>query len=232
MHPRSLRRTMKFICKIHKYHIDHSKMNQMSQIPLLVLKKLELEKLQNQGIGDVKEYCVKKVKFAKEDSYRNDYDDRDEDGGEDDAEDNAEEVDIEANDVKISDAINKDFRRDPDEDSDKEVEIIKNVIVTKPETKETSDAMIQTDSMHKSKTRNVEVQTDISFMPNEMDYHQFKAYLEQQSLSHYKPMYNIPQAHGNRPPLKIGLTLPKGKKRKVFYPDLENIDENEIENKK
>lgn len=46
--------------------------------------------------------------------------------------------------------------------------------------------------------------------------------LEAETLSvGYKPIYSIPGMRGLAPPLKIGLTLPKGKKRKVIYPGLE-----------
>jgi len=88
---------------------------------------------------------------------------------------------------------------------------------------ETADAKIQTDL--KPDTIERGTQTDVTCgraSLAEIFHEQYQNQLEAQSLAGYKPMFAIPKCEGQAPPLKIGLTLPKGKKRKVYYPDDDN----------
>lgn len=87
---------------------------------------------------------------------------------------------------------------------------------------ETSSVATQTDP---PPLVTVDTQTEPSFKSPLKDSHeQYKNELEVNTLSSYQPLYSLPLACGKQPPLKIGMTLPKGKKRKVFYPDDENAD--------
>ena len=92
--------------------------------------------------------------------------------------------------------------------------------------KETSDAILQADLS--LKLIGVGTQTDESFFKTIAplglcSYCRQCRAQQANSLSHeanvFKPMYSIPKRAGEAPPLKIGLSLPKGKKRKVYYPD-------------
>lgn len=78
-----------------------------------------------------------------------------------------------------------------------------------------SDAIVQTDPAPCLVSK--ETQTTDSFVTDSV-YHEFKTHLQSQSLSSSKPMYSLSK-NKSEPPLKIGLSLPKGRKRKVFYPD-------------
>lgn len=87
--------------------------------------------------------------------------------------------------------------------------------------KETSVAITQTEVIE---TKSVKTQTETSFYrePLKDSHDQYVSELEINSLTSYRPIYSLPLTCGKQPPLKIGMTLPKGKKRKVFYPDEEN----------
>lgn len=66
-------------------------------------------------------------------------------------------------------------------------------------------------------------QTDIVFPVNlttdDSIYDDYTSRLQAQSLEFRPNILPIPKRDGKQPPLKIGLILPKGKKRVVFYPD-------------
>lgn len=82
---------------------------------------------------------------------------------------------------------------------------------TKP-AKEYSDAIIQTET---KKTRTVQTQTDESMTTRPLDdddVHRF-------NMQTFAPIRPLPRNRsGYEPPLKIGMTIPRGRKRKVFYP--------------
>lgn len=83
--------------------------------------------------------------------------------------------------------------------------------------KKTADAILQVQPT----MVNHETQTDDSYFQS------FEGSIRQlqQSSLMLVPMYNTIQSKGNQPPLKIGLSGVKRKKRRVFYPDQENDDE-------
>lgn len=101
-----------------------------------------------------------------------------------------------------------------------------------PFKKRFSDAIIQTDVI-KPSVVSVKTQTIESFMRNPFgSYNEHINQVKADSLGCYKPMYSIPKAaNGQQPPLKIGLVLPRGKKRKVFYPDEQEEEQLQIEYK-
>lgn len=83
--------------------------------------------------------------------------------------------------------------------------------------KSTADAIIQADTSPEKKT--VACQTDESFlqMPPQELYEMYKDQIQAVSLQACRPLPLI-KRFGCEPPLKLGLTKPKGKKRRVFYP--------------
>lgn len=85
--------------------------------------------------------------------------------------------------------------------------------------KDTLDAIVQTES-DQVKFVNKEVQTDESYLQLENHFDQYRSKLHADSIVAFKPMYSL--RGSQNPPLKMGLTLPKGVKRKVFYPDDED----------
>lgn len=83
------------------------------------------------------------------------------------------------------------------------------------------DAIVQTDLMPEMISRSTQTIKVYPFnIPDEeLTYDDYKSQLQAQSLEFRSNIYPIPKRNGKAPPLKIGLTLPKGRKRKVFYPD-------------
>lgn len=84
-----------------------------------------------------------------------------------------------------------------------------------------SDAMVQTDDLYTFKfKRDACVQT----MDNRLRKSDYEIHREQGNNHFgdaYKPIYSLPKRQGDdAPPLKIGLTL-RGRKRKVYYPGLD-----------
>lgn len=69
--------------------------------------------------------------------------------------------------------------------------------------KELIDAVVQANI--RPETNDASTQTDLAFQINQEDYEESVKAIKRASLC-------------SSPPLKVGLTLPKGKKRKVFYP--------------
>lgn len=84
--------------------------------------------------------------------------------------------------------------------------------------KETLDAIVQTD-FEKPKLVNQEVQTIESFELIESYYEQYKLRLQSDSMINYRPTLPLKSLTKYNPPLRVGMTLPRGVKRKVFYPD-------------
>lgn len=88
------------------------------------------------------------------------------------------------------------------------------------EPKEFQDAIIQVDLSPDVFTRGTQTDETCLKSSSSISYEsQYKNQLEMNSLSVYRPLYSFGSRNGRQPPLKIGLSLPKGKKRKVFYPD-------------
>lgn len=89
-----------------------------------------------------------------------------------------------------------------------------------------SDAMVQTDDLDLFK-RDACVQTMESSI-NKLRKSDYDLHRDQSNTHFgdtYKPIYSLPKRQGeNAPPLKIGLTL-RGRKRKVYYPGLEEDNE-------
>lgn len=83
----------------------------------------------------------------------------------------------------------------------------------------TSDAFVQTETLDRPETISRGCQTELSFIHVDALYEEYRNQLKAQSLTeNFKPMYSLSSGLMG-PPLKIGLTLPRGVKRKVFYPD-------------
>lgn len=87
-----------------------------------------------------------------------------------------------------------------------------------PAKKQYSDAIVQAD--FKPKTCDRITQTELSLLMTDDEL--YRIHKQAQQFEIFKPMYSIPKHNGRLPPLKLGLTLPKGRKRKVYYPDEEN----------
>lgn len=83
------------------------------------------------------------------------------------------------------------------------------------------NAIIQTDEQIKPDMVTRGTQTKDSFIKMENLYEEYKTHLKSETMSNFKPMYQLNNNDKENPPLKIGLTLPRGVKRKVYYPDLE-----------
>lgn len=86
----------------------------------------------------------------------------------------------------------------------------------------TLDAIIQTDAKPALVDRGTQTTEPYPTISQFYDRDQLKSQVESLSLCGYKPMYSTSKRKGKEPPLKIGLTLPKGKKRKVYYPDYDD----------
>lgn len=113
---------------------------------------------------------------------------------------------------------NHEISQETDVDGDEPVDV-------DDSTRETADAIIQTETYIPA-TKSVETQTETSYSksPLKDSREQYVSELEVNSLSSYRPIYSSPLQCVEQPPLKIGMTLPKGKKRKVFYPGEENAE--------
>lgn len=87
-----------------------------------------------------------------------------------------------------------------------------------------SDAIIQVDLGPKCTERGT--QTDESMLTRPLindEYDKHRHLTQTHYPDIFKPMYSIPKRkNGSLPPLKLGLIMPKGKKRKVFYPHEED----------
>lgn len=83
--------------------------------------------------------------------------------------------------------------------------------------KNTSDAIVQVDATPKMKT--VACQTDDSLLPipPEELYEIYKNQIQVLSLR-ANPNLSLKMHTGPEPPLKLGLTKPKGRQRRVYYP--------------
>lgn len=96
--------------------------------------------------------------------------------------------------------------------------------------KSVSDAIIQTDIEIGPKTHTVACQTEESLLNRPLTMSDYEHHRNNTNCrfpeSFSRPMYAIPRRKGGEPPLKIGLTLPKGRKRRVIYPHLEEESEN------
>lgn len=86
--------------------------------------------------------------------------------------------------------------------------------VRSSEKRKTSDAIVQVDGP---------VLVSKSSQTDDDLYEQYKNQLQANAIVGYKPMHSFPKQKGSQPPLRLGLTVPKGKKRKVFYPDEQDL---------
>lgn len=81
---------------------------------------------------------------------------------------------------------------------------------------QTDDAITQTDPEPEPLMFSKSTQTDLDYP---IDISANESYRSLGPLGFNSSIYQIRRKDGRQPPLKIGLTLPKGKKRVVFYPD-------------